>query len=118
MALLATTDPPAAGALVEVRGQRWVVSDAEAGEHSTLVALQSVEDGRYGETLEVIWEIEPGRRVLPLGLCQRWLRADSTRRNGYARFRENRYSEPDNLVRLTRRALSDAKHCSSDPTVC
>jgi hypothetical protein len=62
-----TTEPPTAGALVEVRGQRWVVSDVEAGERSTLVALQSVEDGRYGETLDVIWEIEPGRRVLPTG---------------------------------------------------
>ncbi|HET9255767.1 MAG TPA: DISARM system SNF2-like helicase DrmD, partial [Pseudonocardiaceae bacterium] len=60
-------ESPVAGALVEVRGQRWVVSEVEASEHSTLVALQSVEDGRYGETLDVIWEIEPGRRVLPSG---------------------------------------------------
>jgi len=28
------------------------------GSGSTLVALQSVEDGRYGDTLEVIWEVE------------------------------------------------------------
>jgi superfamily II DNA or RNA helicase len=63
----ATAEPPPAGALVEVRGQRWVVSEVEASERSTLVALQSVEDGRYGETLDVIWEIEPGRRVLPIG---------------------------------------------------
>jgi hypothetical protein len=32
-----------------------------------LVTLQSTEDGRYGDTLEVIWEVEPGRRVLPSG---------------------------------------------------
>lgn len=56
------------GALVEVRGQRWVVSDEPArGEACTLLNLQSVEDGRYGETLSVIWEVEPGRRLLPAG---------------------------------------------------
>jgi superfamily II DNA or RNA helicase len=44
-----------------------VVSDIEVGEHSSLVNLQSVEDGRYGHTLDVIWEVEPGRRVLPSG---------------------------------------------------
>src|SRR5258707_5852854 len=57
-----------AGSLVEVRGQRWVVSDASAGgDDSTLLVMQSVEDGRYGESLPVIWEVEPGRRVLPAG---------------------------------------------------
>ncbi|GAA1643155.1 DISARM system SNF2-like helicase DrmD [Kribbella alba] len=55
------------GALVEVRGQRWIVGEVDAGESSTLVTLQSTEDGRYGDTLEVIWEVEPGRRVLPSG---------------------------------------------------
>ena len=57
---------PAIGALVEVRGRRWVVSEVEAAVN-TLVELQSVEDGRYGDTLDVIWEVEPGRRVLPSG---------------------------------------------------
>jgi superfamily II DNA or RNA helicase len=61
------------GALVAARGQRWVISDVEAsdankaGDRTHLVSLQSVEDGRYGETLDVIWEVEPGRRVLPTG---------------------------------------------------
>lgn len=63
----ATTDAPTIGQLVEVRGQRWVVSDVEPSERCHLVSLQSVEDGRYGDTLEVIWEVEPGRRVLPSG---------------------------------------------------
>src|SRR5262245_15210359 len=59
---------PDVGALVEIRGQRWVVSDKTAGDaESTLLDLQSVEDGRYGETLSVIWEVEPGRRWLPAG---------------------------------------------------
>lgn len=61
-------ETPALGDLVAVRGQRWVVSDVDAGgTGSHLVSLQSVEDGRYGHTLEVIWEVEPGRRVLPAG---------------------------------------------------
>jgi superfamily II DNA or RNA helicase len=59
---------PQDGSLVEVRGQRWVVSDsAPGGDGSTLLTLQSVEDGRYGESLPVIWEVEPGRRILPAG---------------------------------------------------
>ncbi|MDT0532309.1 DISARM system SNF2-like helicase DrmD [Micromonospora sp. DSM 115977] len=62
-----TTAKPAIGALVAVRGQRWVVSDVQDGEHSSLVSLQSVEDGRYGHHLDVIWEVEPGRQVLPSG---------------------------------------------------
>lgn len=59
------------GALVTVRGQKWVVSDVDRSEGavgaSTLVTLQSVEDGRYDDALEVIWEVEPGRAVLPAG---------------------------------------------------
>ena len=59
---------PQDGSLVEVRGQRWVVSEsAPGGDGSTLLTLQSVEDGRYGESLPVIWEVEPGRRILPAG---------------------------------------------------
>jgi hypothetical protein len=58
----------AAAVLVEVRGQRWVVSDCAPGsDGSTLLTLQSVEDGHYGESLPVIWEVEPGRRILPAG---------------------------------------------------
>jgi len=55
------------GSLVSVRGQKWIVSDIDAADSSTLITLQSVEEGRYGDTLQVIWEIEPGRRVLPSG---------------------------------------------------
>ncbi|MFJ9173866.1 DISARM system SNF2-like helicase DrmD [Streptomyces sp. NPDC102360] len=71
---------PEEGNLVEVRGQSWVVArvepspasngDAEgAGRRAcaTLVHLQSVADGRFGDTLSVIWEVEPGRHVLPAG---------------------------------------------------
>jgi len=59
---------PQAGSLVEVRGQRWVVGEEPvpgSDDNSTLLTLQSVEDGRYGDSLPVIWEVEPGRRILP-----------------------------------------------------
>ncbi|MFD7445839.1 DISARM system SNF2-like helicase DrmD [Streptomyces sp. NPDC059909] len=78
-----TEEFPEEGKLVEVRGQSWVVArvepsppDGEQGEgegergarrSATLVHLQSVADGRFGDTLSVIWEVEPGRRVLPAG---------------------------------------------------
>lgn len=59
--------PPTEGALVDVRGRKWVVSAVEPAATTTCVTLQSVEDGEYGRTLDVIWEVEPGRRVLPSG---------------------------------------------------
>ncbi|RFU39424.1 helicase [Actinomadura logoneensis] len=67
MASTATDQKPVPGALVQVRGQRWVVSGVDERGTSSLVTLQSVEDGRYGDTLSVIWEVEPGRRTLPSG---------------------------------------------------
>jgi superfamily II DNA or RNA helicase len=63
----AATQPPELEHLVEVRGRRWVVAGVDPGAAGTLLDLQSVEEGRYGDTLEVIWEIEPGRRILPSG---------------------------------------------------
>jgi superfamily II DNA or RNA helicase len=65
----AVDDGPKVGDLVDVRGRKWVVGDVEPAptERSTLVTLQSVEEGEYGRSLEVIWEVEPGRRVLPSG---------------------------------------------------
>ena len=62
-----TDERPAIGALVAVRGQKWVVSDVKPGGQNSVVSLQSVEDGRYGDSLDVIWEVEPGRQVLPSG---------------------------------------------------
>jgi superfamily II DNA/RNA helicase len=69
-ATVGTETVPRDGALVEVRGQRWVVSEPPSPGYdgdTTLLTLQSVEDGRYGESIQVIWEVEPGRRVLPAG---------------------------------------------------
>src|SRR3954453_1136661 len=66
-AISPATHVPAEGALVDVRGRKWVVSIVEPAATATCVTLQSVEDGEYGRTLEVIWEVEPGRRILPSG---------------------------------------------------
>ena len=61
---------PEIGELVRVRGQHWVVTDvhesgAVPGVGQTLVELLSVSDGGYGSELKVVWEVEPGRAVLP-----------------------------------------------------
>ena len=60
---------PAIGELVRVRGQHWVVADVHRPDRAvedgqTLVDLLSVSDGGYGDEMQVIWEVEPGREVL------------------------------------------------------
>ncbi len=61
---------PAEGSLVRVRGRRWVVASVEAGA-DPLVELSSVEDGRYGEILRVIWKVEVGAQVIDAGALPR-----------------------------------------------
>ncbi len=67
------------GALVSVRGQQWVVSDLSESTlpvdelapavlpGRTLVTLTSVSEDDLGEELALIWEVEPGREVVPSG---------------------------------------------------
>lgn len=67
------------GQLVRVRGQQWVVSDlstaalpadelaASTLPGRTLVTLTSVSEDDLGEELSVVWEVEPGRAVIPSG---------------------------------------------------
>jgi len=67
------------GSLVQVRGQRWVVSEVSESSLAvdelaatvppgrTLVTLTSVSEDDIGEELSVIWEVEPGRSVIPSG---------------------------------------------------
>ena len=67
------------GSLVQVRGQRWVVSDVSESSLAvdelaatvppgrTLVTFTSVSEDDIGEELSVIWEVEPGRAVIPSG---------------------------------------------------
>src|SRR5947209_61268 len=67
---------PEQGQLVEVRRRQWVVAEvlrsglppdgrngaAQRAQH--LISLTSIEDDALGEQLQVVWEIEPGARIL------------------------------------------------------
>ena len=67
------------GQLVRVRGQQWIVSDLSVASlpidelaprtlpGRTLVTLTSVSEDDLGEELPVIWEVEPGRAIIPSG---------------------------------------------------
>jgi len=67
---------PEQGQLVSVRSRQWVVNDVKPSSlpaaplkpqftHSqNLLTLSSVEDDGLGEELQVVWEIEPGARVI------------------------------------------------------
>src|SRR5499427_3020644 len=68
--------PPEQGQLVSVRSRQWIVNDVRpstlpaaalkptfAGPQH-LLSLASVEDDGLGEELQVIWEIEPGAKVI------------------------------------------------------
>src|SRR5687768_2599608 len=68
---------PEVGQLVEVRRRQWTVSDATASALTTaslsgarlyggqhLVTLSSIEEDALGEELQVVWEVEPGARIL------------------------------------------------------
>ncbi len=71
--------PPEQGSLVQVRQRPFVVLDVQRSAVVTgplragrsvpqhLVTLSSVEDDALGEELQVIWEIEPGARVVGAG---------------------------------------------------
>jgi superfamily II DNA or RNA helicase len=68
---------PEPGHLVRVRGQQWMVTDVRRSHlpedeiaatrisGRTLVTLASVSDEDLGDELTVVWEIEPGRDVIP-----------------------------------------------------
>lgn len=71
--------PPEVGQLVRVRGQQWVVSEVSTSTLAedelsttrlsgrTLATLTSVSEDDLGEELSVVWEVEPGREVIPAG---------------------------------------------------
>lgn len=72
----ALSSPPEQGQLVQVRSRQWVVNDAKpsalpapalkptSASPQHLVTLSSVEDDGLGEELQVVWEIEPGARII------------------------------------------------------
>jgi superfamily II DNA or RNA helicase len=63
---------PEQGQLVEVRRRQWVVGDIGASAfrdlfastRQGLVSLVSVDEDSLGEELQVVWQLEPGARVL------------------------------------------------------
>ncbi len=70
-----TSTVPEQGQLVDVRRRQWVVADVaasllptsergSAGGSQHLLTLSSIEEDALGEHLQVVWEIEPGVRVL------------------------------------------------------
>src|SRR5438034_5069235 len=73
---MAVASPPEQGQLVSVRSRQWIVNDVRPStlpppalkptfsgpQH--LLTLASVEDDGLGEELQVIWEIEPGAKVI------------------------------------------------------
>src|SRR5688572_11839238 len=68
--------PPEQGQLVQVRSRPWVVNDVKpsslptpamklpVGTPQHLLTLSSVEDDGLGEEVQIIWEIEPGAKVI------------------------------------------------------
>ncbi|MEZ6049940.1 MAG: hypothetical protein R3C02_00900 [Planctomycetaceae bacterium] len=71
-----TLSVPEQGQLVQVRSRQWVVNNVkpsslpsdplkpEIAGPQNLLTLSSVEDDGLGEELQVVWEIEPGARVI------------------------------------------------------
>ena len=62
---------PEPGQLIEVRRRRWIVNDVQGsalgsgnGNGQHLVTLSSLDEDTLGEELQVVWQIEPGARVL------------------------------------------------------
>src|ERR1700682_6103356 len=70
------SDPPEQGQLVSVRSRNWMVTEVSAStlppdrlqsgleSPQHLLTLSSIEDDGLGEELNVIWELEPGARVV------------------------------------------------------
>jgi len=72
----AQISPPEQGQLVQVRSRRWVVNGVKPSGLPTpamrlpiagpqhLLTLASVEDDGLGEELQLVWEVEPGAKVI------------------------------------------------------
>src|SRR5438874_2068598 len=76
MTTTTTSQHPEQGQMVSVRSRNWMVTDVSAStlpperlqtgleSPQHLITLSSVEDDGLGEELNVIWELEPGARVV------------------------------------------------------
>ena len=56
---------PEVGSRVEVRDSRWMVAEVDSSGSDTIVTLNSLADNAFGSSLRLVWELEPGRRLLP-----------------------------------------------------
>ncbi|MGE0528888.1 MAG: DISARM system SNF2-like helicase DrmD, partial [Bdellovibrionales bacterium] len=73
---MTTTPAPEQGQLVHVRSRPWVVNEVKpsslpspamelpVAKTQNLLTLSSVEDDGLGEELQVVWEIEPGAKII------------------------------------------------------
>jgi ERCC4-related helicase len=73
---MTTTSPPEQGQLVQVRSRPWVVNTVKpsslpspalqlpGGSTQNLLTLSSVEDDGLGEEIQIVWEIEPGAKIV------------------------------------------------------
>jgi superfamily II DNA or RNA helicase len=73
---MVSVDIPEQGQLVQVRSRPWVVDDVKPSNlpspglslpenlRQNLVSLSSVEDDGLGEELQVVWEVEPGAKII------------------------------------------------------
>jgi hypothetical protein len=61
-------EPPRPGQLASVRDRRWVVTEVERGaldeSPQHLVSLAAIDDDAAGEEARVLWQLEPGARVI------------------------------------------------------
>ncbi len=61
---------PEAGQLVEVRRRQWIVADVDVAKAATglgaqhWISLVSIDEDGLGETIEVVWELEPGAHII------------------------------------------------------
>ena len=60
---------PEPGQLVECRRAQWIVSEVdstpmERGGNQSLVRLSSIDEDALGREIEVVWEIEPGAKII------------------------------------------------------
>ncbi len=72
---MALVSVPEQGQLVSVRSRNWIVNEVAPSTLSknglrglsngqTLLTLSSIEDDGLGEELQVVWELEPGCRII------------------------------------------------------
>lgn len=71
----AVAAPPEVGQMVSVRSRSWTVTDVQTSalpsqrlavrpSGQSLLTLSSIEDDGLGEELQVVWELEPGARIV------------------------------------------------------